>query len=284
MANIGRSVDNRLRGGRHFAENTTGVANVATETLQELLQRKDRCSGPRRRGNGHTTPDQEYPTAVSSPLDTAKPQTITVLVADDHPVVREGLVTLVGRQPNMRVIGQAVNGSDALEKYRALHPDVALLDIRMPVMDGIEAARMICTENPGGHVVIVTLLESEEDIYRALRAGALGYVLKAATADQLIQCIEAVAGGCTWIPPEVGAKLAKRVTDQSLTTREMDVLRAVTLGKSNKEIGVVYNISEGTVKVHMTHIFEKLKVTGRTEAINVAVKRGLVRIEGPAAA
>jgi two-component system NarL family response regulator len=153
----------------------------------------------------------------------------------------------------------------------------------MPVMDGIEAARTICAEDARARLVIVTLLESEEDIYRALRAGALGYVLKAATADQLICCIEAVAGGCTWIPTEVGAKLAKRVTDQSLTMREMDVLRAVTLGKSNKEIGVVYNISEGTVKVHMTHIFEKLKVTGRTEAINVAVKRGLVRIEGPAA-
>jgi two-component system NarL family response regulator len=284
MANIGRSVDNRLRGGRHFNENTTDAANVATETLQDILQRKDRRSGSRRRSNGHSMPDQQDPDEVSDQLALAKPQTITVLVADDHPVVREGLVTLVSRQPNMRVIGQAVNGSDALEKYRALHPDVALLDIRMPVMDGIEAARMICADDSAARVVIVTLLESEEDIYRALRAGALGYVLKAATADQLICCIDAVAGGCTWIPPEVGAKLARRVTDQSLTVREMDVLRAVTLGKSNKEIGVVYNISEGTVKVHMTHIFEKLKVTGRTEAINVAVKRGLVRIEGPTAA
>jgi two-component system NarL family response regulator len=273
-----------LRGGRDFVKNTTDAANVARETLQELLQRKDRCSGSKHRSNGHTIPDQQDPGAISNPLDTATPQTITVLIADDHPVVREGMVALVSRQENMRVIGQAVNGSEALEKYRILRPDIALLDIRMPVMDGIEAARMICADDSAARLVIVTLLESEEDIYRALRAGALGYVLKAATADQLIQCIQAVAGGCTWIPPEVGAKLAKRVTDQSLTTREMDVMRAVTLGKSNKEIGVAYNISEGTVKVHMTHIFEKLRVTGRTEAINVAVKRGLVRIEGPAAA
>lgn len=282
MTNIDRSVDHRLGSSRQLAELTRSAAKGETEGLREVLQRKDRCSGSRPRGNGHTTPDRQDPPEVIHQGEAAHPRTITVLVADDHPVVREGLITLVSRQANMRVIGQAVNGNEALEKYRVLHPDVALLDIRMPVMDGIEAARTICAEFPAARLVIVTLLESEEDIYRALRAGALGYVLKAATVDQLIQCIESVASGSTWIPAEVGAKLARRVTDHSLTLREMDVLRAVTLGKSNKEIGVAYNISEGTVKVHMTHIFEKLKVTGRTEAINIAVKRGLVRIEGPA--
>jgi two-component system NarL family response regulator len=283
MTNIDRSVDHRLGSSRQLAELTTSAAKGETKGLQEILQRKDRCSGSRRRGNGHTTPGPQDPPEVIHQVEAAHPQTITVLVADDHPVVREGLVTLVNREENMRVIGQAVNGREALERYRHLHPEVALLDIRMPIMDGIDAARAICAEDTAARVVIVTLLESEEDIYRALRAGALGYVLKAASTDQLIRCIVSVAGGCTWIPPEVGAKLARRVTDQSLTIREMDVLRAVTLGKSNKEIGVAYNISEGTVKVHMTHIFEKLKVTGRTEAINIGVKRGLVRIEGTAA-
>lgn len=283
MQSIGRGVAYRWGNGRKFAETMTDAVNAGTETLREILQSKDRCHSSRRRGSGLAMPDQQDPGLVSNQLEFALPQTITVLVADDHPVVREGLVTMVNRQENMRVIGQAVNGREVLEMYRHLHPEVTLLDIRMPIMDGIDAARAICAEDPAARVVIVTLLDSEEDIYRALRAGALGYVLKGASADQLICCIVSVASGCTWIPSEVGAKLAMRVTDKSLTMREMDVLRAVTLGKSNKEIGVAYNISEGTVKVHMTHIFEKLKVTGRTEAINIAVKRGLVRIEGVAA-
>ena len=283
MPRIGRGVANRWGNRRQFAETMTDAVNAGTETLREILQSKDRCHSSRHRGNGLAMPDQQDPGLVSNQLEPALPQTITVLVADDHPVVREGLVTMVNRQENMRVIGQAVNGREALEGYRHLHPEVVLLDIHMPIMDGIAAARAICAEDPAARVVMVTLLDSEEDIYRALRAGALGYVLKGASADQLICCIVSVASGCTWIPSEVGAKLARRVTDKSLTMREMDVLRAVTLGKSNKEIGVAYNISEGTVKVHMTHIFEKLKVTGRTEAINIAVKRGLVRIEGLAA-
>ena len=283
MPSIGRGVANRWGSRRQFAETVTDAVNAGTETLREILQSKDRCHSSRRRGNALAMPDQQDPGLLSNQLEPALPQTITVLVADDHPVVREGLVTMVNRQENMRVIGQAVNGREALEGYRHLHPEVVLLDIHMPIMDGIDAARAICAEDPAARVVMVTLLDSEEDIYRALRAGALGYVLKGASADQLICCIVSVASGCTWIPSEVGAKLARRVTDKSLTMREMDVLRAVTLGKSNKEIGVAYNISEGTVKVHMTHIFEKLKVTGRTEAINIAVKRGLVRIEGLAA-
>jgi two-component system NarL family response regulator len=154
----------------------------------------------------------------------------------------------------------------------------------MPGMDGVAAVAAICAEDPNARLVIVTLYESEEEIYRALRAGAQGYILKGAHVDEVIRCIRTVSEGRTWIPPEVGAKLAKRVTDRDLTAREMDVLRTVVLGKSNKEIGVAYNISEGTVKVHMTHILEKLKATGRTEAINVAIKRGLVRIDGQTAA
>ena len=204
---------------------------------------------------------------------------LTVLVADDHPVVREGLATLIDRQPDMRVIAQAGNGREALEKFIAQHPDVALLDLRMPVMDGIETVMSICEKDPTARIGIITSYQNQEDIYRALRAGARGFILKDATPDELAGCIHAIACGKTWIPPQVGAMLAKRVADRELTRRETEVLRLVTAGKSNKEIGVAFDISDATVKVHMTHILEKLRVSGRTEAINVAVKRGLVRLD-----
>ena len=204
---------------------------------------------------------------------------LTILVADDHPMVREGLVTVINRQSDMRVVAEAANGREAVEKFVELRPDISLLDLRMPVMDGIEAAMSIYEHASVARLVIVTSYESEEDIYRALQAGAQGYVLKDAPVEDLINCIYTVLDGKTWIPPVVGAKLAKRVTERSLTTREMEVIRALAKGKSNKEIGVALNISEGTVKVHVTHMLEKLKVTGRTEAIGAAVKRGLVTMD-----
>jgi two-component system NarL family response regulator len=142
----------------------------------------------------------------------------------------------------------------------------------------------ICDKEPSARIAIVTSYELEEDIYRALRAGALGYILKDVTPEQLRECIHTVAEGRTWVPPQIGAKLARRVSDQELTRRETQVLNAVAAGKSNKEIGAAFNISEATIKVHMTHILEKLRVTGRTEAINVAVKRGLVHLDLASAA
>jgi DNA-binding NarL/FixJ family response regulator len=150
----------------------------------------------------------------------------------------------------------------------------------MPVMEGIETVRAIRQKRPEARLVVLSSYESEEDVYRAIQAGAQGYILKTASGEQLVECIHAVYGGRSWIPTEVGSKLAKRVNDPNLTQREMDVLNAVVSGKSNKEIGAKLDISEATVKVHITHILEKLNVTGRTEAINVAVKRGLVRMDG----
>ncbi|HTT24674.1 MAG TPA: response regulator transcription factor [Candidatus Sulfotelmatobacter sp.] len=209
---------------------------------------------------------------------------LSVLVADDHPVVREGLVSLINREPDMRVVAQASNGREAIENFFQYHPDVALLDLRMSVLDGIGALIAIVEREPCARVGIITSYQLEEEIYRALRAGALGYILKDATADQIKDCIRAVADGKAWVPPQVGARLARRVADQELTRREIQVLNAVTAGKSNKEIGAVFDISEATVKVHVTHILEKLRVTGRTEAINVAIRRGLVRLDMSAAA
>jgi two-component system NarL family response regulator len=221
----------------------------------------------------------EYQNVVAIRSSTDKDRAITVLVADDHPVVREGLVTLINRQSDMRVVAEATNGGDAIEQFFAHRPRVALLDLRMSAMGGIEALSAICERDPMSCIVIISSYHNEEDVYRALRAGAKGYVVKEAPISELIECVRAVGTGGTWVPPLIGAKLAKRIGDRDLTPREVDVIRMVVRGKSNKEIGNVFNISESTVKVHMTHILEKLKVSGRTEAINVAVRRGLVRLE-----
>ena len=204
---------------------------------------------------------------------------LTVLIADDHPVVREGLVAIIHTQPGMKVIAQASNGQEAMEKFFTHRPDIALLDLRMPLMTGVEAIAAICEKEPGARLAILTSYESEEEIYRALRAGAQGYVLKDAPAEDLIECIRSMGEGRTWIPSHIGAKLARRVKGQELTAREMEVLRALVQGKSNKEIGCLLDIAESTVKVHVTHVLEKLKASGRTEAISVALKRGLIRMD-----
>jgi two-component system, NarL family, response regulator len=208
----------------------------------------------------------------------------TVLIADHHPVVREGLATLINRRSDMRVVAEAANGREAVEKFLAHSPDIALLELRLPIMDGVEAVMSICEKMPAARLVIFTTCKGEEDIYRAVKAGAFGYLLKETPLNEVVECIRAVARGSRWIPPGVAAMLGKRVADRALTARELEVIRALTSGKSNKEIGTLLDISEATVKVHITHILEKLKVTGRTEAINVAMRRGLVHIDPAAVA
>jgi DNA-binding NarL/FixJ family response regulator len=203
----------------------------------------------------------------------------TVLIADDHPVVREGLATLINRRSDMRVVAEAANGREAVEKFLAHSPDIALLELRLPIMDGVEVVMSICEKMPAARLVIFTTCKGEEDIYRAVKAGAFGYLLKDTPLNEVVECIRAVARGTRWIPPGVAAMLGKRVADRALTARELEVIRALTSGKSNKEIGTLLDISEATVKVHITHILEKLKVTGRTEAINVAMRRGLVHMD-----
>lgn len=252
------------------------VAGSAGARIQEILHNKANVA---KSLDCRASPSSSTPDNVQSVSDVGAKKAFTILVADNHPVVREGLVALINRQPDMRVIAEASDGRQAVEAFFAQRPDVALLDLRMPVMDGIDAVISICEKDPQACIVIVTSYQDEEDVYRALRAGAQGYILKDATVDQLVECIYEVGDGKTWIPPQVGAKLAKRVADRELTRRETEVLHAVAAGKSNKEIGCAFDISEATVKVHMTHILEKLKVAGRTEAINVAVRRGLVRID-----
>ncbi len=277
-----RTIDYRLRTGRQCYEVPSQARNGVVETgIQHLLQNNKQPSSATRSARRQSRSAVPVP-GVADPSSMEEERTarsLTILVADDHPMVREGLVAVINRQSDMRVVAEAVNGREAVEKFVTLRPDIALLDLRMPLMDGIEAAMSISEHSPEARLIIVTTYQSEEDIYRALRAGAQGYLLKDAPVEDLIECIHTVGDGKTWIPPAVGAKLARRVTERSLTARETEVIRALAKGKSNKEIGVALNISEGTVKVHVTHMLEKLKVTGRTEAIGAALKRGLVTME-----
>ena len=201
-----------------------------------------------------------------------------ILIADHHPIVREGLTTLINRMPDMRVVAEAANGVEAVEQFVFQRPDMAFLEMTLPLLDGLQTVISICEKVPSARLVIFTTCQGEEDIYGTLRAGAYGYLLKDAPLIELTDCIRAVVQGDRWIPPLVAAKMVRRVADRALTARELDVVRALTSGKTNKEIGVLLNISEATVKVHVTHVLEKLKVTGRTELINSAIKRGLVHI------
>jgi DNA-binding NarL/FixJ family response regulator len=286
------SVQNNINGRPRDGRGTYGTTNqrngdVVGARIQHTLRNtaiqnnavQDKERARASHGSGRSKSAPKLLEQSSSGMEPMTGRPLTILIADDHPMVREGLAAVINRQSEMRVVAEAGNGREAVEQFVALRPDVALLDLRMPMMDGIEAVMSIYEREPAARMVIVTSYDSEEDIYRALRAGAQGYVLKDAPSKDLIDCIHAVGDGKSWIPPAVGAKLARRVTERSLTARETEVLRALAKGKSNKEIGVALNISEGTVKVHVTHMLEKLKVTGRTEAIGEAVKRGLVTMD-----
>jgi DNA-binding NarL/FixJ family response regulator len=282
MDTVGKTPNPNSRGGRHFYGARTRVdRSVAGTKIREILQQQGHSAA-------HPVRGAEAAKVVAIPEKQQLPSPVTkpyrVLVADDHPLVREGVVALINRQPDMRVIAEASNGREAVAKFLELRPDITLLDLRMPLLDGAGAVAAICADTPDAQTVILTTYRGEEDVYRALRAGARGYLLKDSPAEELAACIRAVSDGKTWVPPAVGAKLAKRVSFRELTPREMEILEVAAAGKSNKEIGVALNISEATVKVHMTHIMEKLKVTGRTEALNVAVRRGLIYMDTTTAA
>jgi two-component system NarL family response regulator len=202
-----------------------------------------------------------------------------VLVVDDHALVRRGVVNIISHEPDLRVVAEASNGAEAVEAYARHHPDVTLLDLRMPVMEGVEAVRQIRALDPNARVIVLTTYDTDEDITRALKAGAKAYVLKDITADDLIACIHDVLAGKTYLAPAAAARLAEGMAHVQVTPRELSALRLMADGKSNKEIANTLAISERTVKTHLGHLFEKLGVTSRTEAIKVASRRGLVRME-----
>jgi two-component system NarL family response regulator len=203
---------------------------------------------------------------------------VSVLIADDHPVVREGLSALINRQPDMVVVAEVSNGREALEQCLRHRPDIVLLDLRMPEMDGVEAITAIRQKIPAARLILLTTFDEDEDIYRGLRAGAKAYLLKDAPREDLLKCIRAVHEGQTIIPPVIAAKLAGRLTTSELTRREIQVLQLAADGKGNKEIAVVLEISEGTVKTHVSSILAKLEAADRTQAVTIALKRGILRL------
>jgi DNA-binding NarL/FixJ family response regulator len=203
---------------------------------------------------------------------------IRVLVADDHVTVLEGLAAIIGRQPDMQVIAEAANGREAVDLWQRHRPDVTLLDLRMPTLDGVGAIDEIRGQDASARVIVLTTFDSDNEIHRAIKAGAKGYLLKDARREELLDCIRRVNKGETCIPPALAAKLADSLSNEQLTGRESDVLGLLARGKSNKEIGANLYISETTVKSHLRSIFIKLNVLSRTEAITAATRRGLVQL------
>jgi DNA-binding NarL/FixJ family response regulator len=202
-----------------------------------------------------------------------------VLVVDDHVLVRTGVANIISHEPDLHVVAEAANGAEAVAAFERHRPDVTLLDLRMPVMDGVEAVRQIRLRDPQAKVIVLTTYDTDEDITRALKAGAKAYVLKDISASALVDCIHDVLAGKTYLAPTAAAKLAEGVARVQLTPRELATLRLMADGRSNKEIAGTLGISDRTVKTHLGHLFEKLGVTSRTEAAKVAARRGLVRME-----
>jgi DNA-binding NarL/FixJ family response regulator len=203
----------------------------------------------------------------------------TVMLVDDHALLRTGVANIINQESDLEVIAEAGDGAEALEAYDRLHPDVILLDLRMPRMEGVEVVRRIRERDAQALVIVLTTYDTDDEIQRALKAGAKAYVLKDISADDLVGCVRTVLAGKTFIAPAAAAKLAEGVTRVQLTPREMSALKLMADGKANKEIATVLDISERTVKTHLGHLFEKLGVTSRTEAIKVASRRGLVRLD-----
>jgi DNA-binding NarL/FixJ family response regulator len=208
----------------------------------------------------------------------AKKERIRILIADDHSVVREGLVSLVKRKSDMAVVAEASNGREAVELWKEHRPDVTLLDLRMPELDGVGAIKEIRELDENAQIVVLTTYDGDEDIYRAIKAGAKAYLLKDTARDALVETVRRVHAGETYLPPQLAAKLAERLSGQALSPREIDVLQRMAVGKSNKEIGAELFISEGTVKTHIKSIFSKLDVVSRTEAVATANRRGLIQL------
>ncbi|MBV9612957.1 MAG: response regulator transcription factor [Acidobacteriaceae bacterium] len=203
---------------------------------------------------------------------------IRIMVVEDHHIVRQGLVALLNTVPDMEVIAETGDGKQAIDLFRQYEPDVTLMDLRLPVVGGVEAVSQIRREFPAARIIVLTTFDGDEDIYRALQAGARGYLLKGMQGDELMEAIRAVHAGKSRIPPVIAERLAERMASPELTSRELDVLRLVVAGRSNKEIGAALTISEATVKTHINNILSKLGVTDRTQAATAALQRGIVHL------
>ncbi|HJZ99979.1 MAG TPA: response regulator transcription factor [Candidatus Solibacter sp.] len=203
---------------------------------------------------------------------------IRVLSVDDHPLLRQGIAAIIESQPDMTLVSQAATGAEAVQKYRQFKPDITLMDLRLPDLSGIDAMIGIRAEFPDARIVMLTTFEGDVEIQRALQAGARGYLLKSTPPDELVQAIRQVHAGKKRVPPEVAAQLAEHMSYESLTAREVEVLREVAEGNRNKDIAHRLFISEETVKVHIKHIMDKLGANDRTQAISIAVRRGIIQL------
>lgn len=202
--------------------------------------------------------------------------TIRILTVDDHPLLREGIAAVLASQEDMVVAGQASDGREAVESFRRLRPDITLMDLRMPDMSGLEAIAAIRAEFPGARIIVLTTYAGDAQAAAALKAGAAGYLLKNMVRKELIETIRIVHAGKRRIPPEIATGIAEHVADDALSDREVQVLRGVAAGKSNKLIAAELDISEGTVKTHMKSILPKLDASDRTHAVMIALKRGIL--------
>jgi DNA-binding NarL/FixJ family response regulator len=201
------------------------------------------------------------------------------MAVDDHPLIRSGLRAVIASEPDMEMVGEAANGEEAIDRYREERPDVVLMDLRMPVMDGLAATLAILREFPDAKIVALTTYEGDEDIHRALSAGARGYLLKDMMRSQLLQVIRTVQKGQRAIPAAIAARLAEYTPRIELTPRELEVLQLMAKGFSNPEIATTLGRTESTMKVHVSNILQKLQATDRTEAVTVAIQRGILHLE-----
>ena len=213
-------------------------------------------------------------------------ESMKVLIADDHPVVREGLSAMLNRQPDIEVVGEAENGRECVEKARKLRPDIVLMDLRMPEMDGVEAMRQIAATNPEVRFIVLTTYDNDEYIFKGIEAGARAYLLKDSPREELFKAIRAVHRGESLIQPAVAGKVLDRFAElsrqvkapEALSDREVEVVKLIAEGTANKEIAVSLHISESTVKTHIQTIFQKLGVSDRTGAVTQAIRKGIIRL------